>query len=65
MLKVSGRGRETAMLDKEDQSMLNALRWHWDKHHIFILQVLGRKRFRMARSPYFARPIVPPVPLTP
>ena len=31
MLKVSGRGRETAMLDKEDQSTLNALRWHWDK----------------------------------
>jgi len=29
MLKVSSRGRETAMLDKEDQSMLNALRWHW------------------------------------
>lgn len=36
------------------------LRWHWDKHHLFILQVLGRKKFLMARSQYFARPIVPP-----
>jgi hypothetical protein len=23
-------GRQTAMLDKADQSTLNSLRWHWD-----------------------------------
>ncbi|WP_281848715.1 cupin domain-containing protein [Dyella sp. GSA-30] len=36
------------------------LRWHWDRHHLFILQVAGRKSFRIAKNQYFDRPTVPP-----
>ena len=36
------------------------LRWHWDRHHLFILQVAGRKSFRIAKNQYFERPVVPP-----
>jgi cupin superfamily protein len=37
------------------------LRWHWDRHHLLLLQVTGTKRFQIAKNQYFARPSVPPV----
>lgn len=36
------------------------LRWHWDKHHLLIIQVRGRKKFLIARNQFFSRPSVPP-----
>lgn len=37
------------------------LLWHWDKHHLIILQVIGQKRFKIAKNQFFEAPSVPPV----
>ena len=37
------------------------LRWHWDRHHLLIIQIHGEKRFKVAKNKFFAYPNVPPV----
>jgi len=37
------------------------LHWHWDKHHLILVQVIGKKRFKIAENQFFPSPSVPPV----